>query len=88
MNYINAGLSGKYANSFAEREVKLGEFLPVSKKEKDLIRSEKINESKTQASQSSTQSTQTKIDSANTEQVNYPPNTDIPRGGKKSSGKK
>ena len=83
MNYINAGLSGKYSSTLIEKEIKLGEFLPVSKKERDLIRSEKVNESKTQVSQSSTQNTQTKTDSTNIEQVNYPPNTDIPRGGKK-----
>lgn len=88
MNYINAGLSGKYSSTLIEKEIKVGEFLPVSKKERDLIRSEKVNESKTQVSQSSTQNIQTKTDSTNIEQVNYPPNTDIPRGGKKSSGKK
>ncbi len=87
-NYINTGLSGKYKNSLIEKEIKVGEFLPFSKKEKDLIKSEKINESKNIKDSTSKNTTQTKLDINNEDQVNYPPNTDIPRGGKKSSGGK
>lgn len=90
MNYINSFLGARKdsENSHMEKEIKIGEFLPVSKKEKDLIKSEKINESKNIKDSTSKNTTQTKLDINNEDQVNYPPNTDIPRGGKKSSGGK
>jgi len=84
-DYINSGLSNKRSPKgigLKEVEVKVGEFLPKSKKDIDLIKKNKIFKTNPSNKPAPPKAPPTS-NNVDNDTINYPSNQDIPRGGRK-----
>jgi hypothetical protein len=84
-DYINSGLSNKRSPKgigLRETEVKIGEFLPKSKKDIDLIKKNKIFKTNPSNKPAPTKTPPTS-NNVDNDTIDYPSNQDIPRGGRK-----
>ena len=84
-DYINSGLSNKRSPKgvgLKETEVRIGEFLPKSKKDIDLIKKNKIFRTNP-SNKSVPQKSSPTSNNVDNDTIEYPSNQDIPKGGKK-----
>ena len=84
-DYINSGLSNKRNSKgvgLKETEVRIGEFLPKSKKDIDLIKKNKIFRTNP-SNKSVPQKSSPTSNNVDNDKINYPSNQDIPKGGRK-----
>jgi hypothetical protein len=82
IEYINSGLLNKrvkWGIGLKSAEVNVGEFIPKNKKDKDIIKSNKI----IQQVPNMTNKGKLPPPSSNITPIYYPSNNDVPRGGKK-----
>ena len=83
IEYINSGLLNKrvkWGIGLKNSEVNIGEFIPKNKKDKEIIKSNKIVQ---QVPSKMSPKGKLPPPSTNTTPIYYPSNTDVPKGGKK-----